>query len=58
LQLLGHAAGGRPGEMLAAHLVIPDNVGTILRQLKRRTATRANAPMRVVGVDDWSWHEG
>jgi transposase len=58
LQLLGHTAGGRPGEMLAARLAIPASDNTILRQLKRRAATRAKAPVRVAGIDDWSWRKG
>jgi hypothetical protein len=57
-QLLGHTAGGRPGEMLAARLAIPASDNTILRQLKRRAATRAKGPMCVVGIDDWSWRKG
>jgi transposase len=58
LQLLGHTARGRPGEMLAARLAIPASDNTILRQLKRRAATRAKAPVRVAGIDDWSWRKG
>jgi transposase len=58
LQLLGHTAGGRPGEMLAARLAIPASDNTILRRLKRRAATRAKAPVRVAGIDDWSWRRG
>ena len=33
LQLLGHTAGGRPGEMLVARFAIPASGNTILRQL-------------------------
>ena len=58
LQLLGHAAGGRPGEMLAERLAIPASDNTILRHLKRRAAARALASVRVAGVDDWSWRKG
>jgi transposase len=43
--------------MLAAR-AIPASDNTILRQLKRRAATRAKAPVRVVGIDDWSWRKG
>jgi transposase len=58
LQLLAHTAGGRPGEMLAARLAIPVSDNTILRQLKRRAASRAKAPVHVAGIDDWSWRRG
>ena len=58
LQLLGHTAGGRPGELLAARLAIPASDNTILRQLKRRAVGRAKAPVRVAGIDDWSWRKG
>jgi transposase len=44
--------------MLAARLAIPASDNTILRQLKRRAATRAKAPVRVAGIDDWSWRKG
>ncbi len=58
LQLLGHTAGARPGELLAARLAIPASDNTILRQLKRRAAARTTAPVRVAGIDDWSWRKG
>jgi Transposase/zinc-finger of transposase IS204/IS1001/IS1096/IS1165 len=58
LRLLGHTAGGRPGEMLAARFAIPASDNTILRQLKRWAANRAKAEVRVVGIDDWSWLKG
>jgi hypothetical protein len=56
--LLGHTAGGRPGETLAARLAISASDNTILRQLKRRAAMRAKAPVCVVGIDDRSWRKG
>ena len=58
LRLLGHTAGGRSGKLLAARLAIPANDNTILRHLKRHAATRVTAPVRVAGIDDWSWRKG
>ena len=58
LQLLGHTAGGRPGEKLAARFAIPASDNTILRQRKRWAAGRATAAVRAVGIDDWSWRKG
>ena len=54
VRLLGHIAGGRPGERLMARLGMPASDSTILRQLKRYAAGRALAPVRVLGIDDWS----
>ena len=54
--LLGHSAGGRPGERLMQRLGMPVSDDTILRQLKRdATAAQRNSEIRVVGIDDWSW---
>lgn len=54
--LLGHRAGGRPGERLMRRLGIPVSDDTILRQLKRDAALVSwDATIRVVGIDDWSW---
>lgn len=58
VRLLGHTAGGRPGERLMAHLSLPISDSTILRQLKRHAAARATLPVRVLGIDDWSWRKG
>jgi len=58
LRLLGHTAGGRPGKLLAARLAIPASDNTILRHLKRHAATHVTAPVRVAGIDDWSWRKG
>ena len=58
LRLLGHTAGGRPGRLLAARLAVPASDNTILRHLKRHAATRVSAPVRVAGIDDWSWRKG
>ncbi|MQW15686.1 ISL3 family transposase [Sinorhizobium meliloti] len=54
--LLGHSAGGRPGERLMRRLGMPVSDDTILRQLKRDAArAHCDATIRVVGIDDWSW---
>ncbi len=58
LRLLGHTAGGRPGRLLAARLAFPASDNTILRHLKRHAAIRVSAPVRVAGIDDWSWRKG
>ena len=57
--LLGHGAGGRPGERLMARLGMPVSDDTLLRHLKRAARTGQPAePLRVVGVDDWAWRKG
>jgi hypothetical protein len=57
--LIGHAAGGRPAERLMTRLGLPQSDDTILRQLKRHQAERrAATPVRVAGIDDWSWRKG
>jgi transposase len=54
--LLGHSAGGRPGERLMQRLGMPVSDDTILRQLKRNaTLAHRDSTLRVVGIDDWSW---
>ncbi len=58
VRLLGHTAGDRPGEMLMARLGMPASDTTIVRQLKRHAAARTPAPVRVLGIDDWSWCKG
>jgi transposase len=57
--VLVHATGGRPAERLIKRLGIPQSDDTMLRSLKRRVADRAgSSPLRVVGIDDWSWLKG
>lgn len=54
--LLGHSAGGLPGERLMQRLGMPVSDDTILRQLKRdAVVAQRNSEIRVVGIDDWSW---
>ena len=50
--LLGHCAGGRPGERLMQRLGMPVSDDTILRQLKRDAArAQRNSEIRVIGID-------
>jgi len=59
LRLFGHAAGGRASQKLLARLAIPASDNTILRHLKRHTVASTGAlPIRVAGIDDWSWRKG
>jgi transposase len=40
-------------------LGLPQSDDTILRQLKRHQTERREAtPVRVAGIDDWSWRKG
>jgi transposase len=54
---LGLALGGRPGQSLARHLLLPVSRDTLLRVV-RRHAARPTMPPRAVGVDDWAWKRG
>jgi transposase len=59
VRLFGHAAGGRVSERLLVRLALPASDTTILRQLKRHaSAAHPPQPIRVVGIDDWSWRKG
>jgi len=54
-----HTSGGRPSERLMARLAMPASDTTILRHLKYYAAARSTpAPVRVAGIDDWSWRKG
>jgi transposase len=54
---IGLALGGRPGQSLARRLVLPVSKDTLLR-IVRRYAVRPDAPLHVVGIDDWAWKRG
>ena len=59
LHLVGHNAGGRPGERLMARFGMPLSDDTILRHLKVGAKTDIpGAAVRVVGIDDWAWRKG
>jgi transposase len=59
LHLVGHNAGGRPGERLMARFGMPLSDDTILRHLKAGAKTDIpGAAVRVVGIDDWAWRKG
>ena len=57
VQCCGIALGGRPAARLARRLKLPVSRDTLLRTV-RRHARRYDAPLRVVGVDDWAWKRG
>ena len=58
-RLVTHTAGGRPAGRLMTRLGMPQSKDTLLRSLKRGVRDRADAaPVRVVGIDDWSWRKG
>ena len=59
VHLFGHGVGGRPGERMMKRIGMPASDDTILRHLKRRAKERrAQANVRVVGIDDWAWRKG
>lgn len=59
VRLFGHAAGGRTSEKLLARLAMPVSDNAILRQLTRYASERRDsAPLRAIGIDDWSWRKG
>jgi transposase len=58
VRLVGHAAGGRPAERLLRRLGMPQGDDRILRHLKRHAAAVPHSPIRVAGIDDWSWRRG
>jgi hypothetical protein len=56
-QSIAYVAGGRPSERLMRRLGMPQGDDRILRNLKRHAAA-SQKPLRVVGIDDWSWLKG
>jgi transposase len=59
VRLIGHAAGGRPSERLLVPLGLPQSDDGLLRSLKLGAATQhGSRPVRVAGIDDWSWRKG
>lgn len=55
---LGLALGGEAGARLAARLAIATSPDTLLRLVCARSAPRAAATPRVLGIDDWAWRRG
>lgn len=53
----GIALGGRPAARLARRLMLPVSRDTLLRTVRRR-ARPYEAPLHVVGIDDWAWKRG
>ena len=58
VRLVAHAAGGRPAERLLRCLGLPQGDDRILRHLKRHAAAVPHGPIRVAGIDEWSWKRG
>jgi transposase len=59
VQMIGHGAGGLPGQRLLQRLSMPVSDDTILRQLKRSAKSRDGATnLHAVGIDDWAWRKG
>lgn len=54
LRDLGRSLGGRPAAALAKRLMLPVGVDTLLRTLRRR-AVQDQAPVQVIGIDEWAW---
>jgi transposase len=58
-RLVTHMAGGRPARRLMTRLGAPQSKDTLLRALKRGVRRRTcTTPVRVLGIDDWSWRKG
>ncbi len=57
LEALGLAAGGEQGARLAQRCGVQISPSTLLRRLLRLAAVPL-PPVRVLGVDDWSWKKG
>ena len=56
---LAIAPAGKPGERLMGRLGAPVSHDTNRRHWMRRVADRnATTPVRVAGIDDWSWRKG
>jgi transposase len=59
VQMIGHGAGGLPGQQLLQRLSMPVSDDTILRELKRSAEPRDGATnLQAVGIDDWAWRKG
>lgn len=51
---LGLALGGRPTAGFAGRLMVPVSNDTLQRVIRRR-AKLPEAPLSVIGIDDWAW---
>ena len=54
---IGVVLGGRPGERLSERLSMPVSADTLLRTLRRRSASTPTST-KVVGLDDFAWRRG
>jgi transposase len=57
LQIIGLATGGELGTRLADRFGIATTPPTLLRHVMKYPSRKAQ-PVRVLGVDDWSWKKG
>ena len=57
LRLVGYLLSGRPGSRLLERLGMKASRDTVLRRIKQGSAPKAQAPVRVLGVDDWAWRK-
>ena len=57
LEIVGFALGGEAGARLAARLGALASPDTVLRGV-RGAVEVARGPVRVLGIDDWSWRRG
>jgi transposase len=55
---LGLALGGEAAARLATELGLATSADTVLRELRRSTATQSKRAPRVVGIDDWAIARG
>jgi len=58
LLLIGYALGGEAGARLAEHIGLETSADTVLRTLKGSAPEESHPPVRVIGVDDWTWRKG
>jgi hypothetical protein len=53
---LGLTLGGRPAADFTKRLIVPVSSDTLLRVVRRRSKL-PEAPLNVVGIDDWAWRQ-
>lgn len=54
VRVVGHVAGGLPGQRLLARLSITTSDDTVLRRLRQQSIPDTS-PVQNLGVDDWAW---
>lgn len=58
LNWLALALGGRAGARLGRKLGLLASRPTLFRELRKRRLRSADAPVRVLGIDEWAWKKG